>query len=178
MSVTKVSSKLIYGNQWLRLREDVVRRDDGSQGIYSVVEREDFAVVIPFQAGRITLVNQYRYPVGQRLWEAPMGCFEPTRHKDMLDVAASELREETGLIAESLLLAGEVLQGPGYCNQRGHLYFATGLSQGPTDHDHGEMDMFAQDFAVAEVEAMILDNILRCAISVAAFGILRLRGMI
>ena len=59
MSVEQIDSTLIYGNQWLRLREDRVRREDGSEGIYSVVEREDFVAVVPFQDGMITLVEQF-----------------------------------------------------------------------------------------------------------------------
>jgi len=178
MSVEQIDSKLIYANQWLRLREDRVRRQDGSEGIYSVVEREDFVAVVPFQDGRITLVEQYRYPVRQRLWEVPQGCFEPDRHTDILDTAAAELREETGLVAATLLPIGEIFQGPGYCTQRGHVFFASGLTKGPTDRDHGEMDMVARDFSVSEIERMILNNNLRCTISIAAFGMLRLRGLI
>lgn len=178
MSVEQIASKLIYANQWLRLREDQVRRMDGSEGIYSVVEREDFVVVAPFQNGRLTLVEQYRYPVRERLWELPMGTFEPDRHRNAADLAAAELREETGLIAEILLPLGVIYQGPGYCNQKGHVFFATNLTQGPTDHDHGEIDMVAKDFAVAEIEHMILSNQLRCAMTIAAFGMLKLHGMI
>ena len=178
MSIEQISSKPIYSNQWIRVREDRVRRQDGSEGIYSVVERDDFAAVLPYQGGRITLVEQYRYPVGERLWELPMGTFEPLRHKNILELAADELREETGLVASELVLVGDLFQGPGYCTQRGHVFFATGLIQGPTHRDHGEMDMVAKDFPVKEIEAMILDGRLRCSISIAAFGMVRLRGLI
>ena len=178
MSVEQIDSTLIYGNQWLRLREDRVRREDGSEGIYSVVEREDFVAVVPFQDGMITLVEQYRYPVRDRLWDLPMGSFEPDRHKTILELAAAELREETGLTAAKMIPVGEIFQGPGYCNQRGHIFFATGLTQGDTDREHGEMDMVAKGFPVAEIIRMILDGELRCAVSIAAIGLLRLRGMI
>jgi len=178
MSVEQIATKLIYGNQWLRLREDRVRRQDGSEGIYSVVEREDFVAVVAYECGRITMVEQYRYPIGCRIWEIPQGCFEPGRHKDIPDAAAAELREETGLIASRLTPVGDIFQGPGYCTQRGHVFLATGLTQGPTDRDHGEMDMVAKDFSVGEIEQMIVTNSLRCTISIAAFGMLRLRGLI
>ena len=90
MTVEQIGTKLIYANQWLRLREDQVRRQDGSEGIYSVVEREDFVVVVAYQNGRITMVEQYRYPIGARIWEIPQGCFEPGRHQDLMDAAAAE----------------------------------------------------------------------------------------
>ena len=175
MSIKQISTKILYANKWLRLREDQVERQDGSRGIYSVVEREDFVVVVPFHEGRITLVEQYRYPVAQRLWEVPQGCFEPDRHKDILDVAAAELREETGWVAQNMQFIGEIFQGPGYCTQRGHVFLATGLSQVGVDRDHEEMDMVTKDFTIDEVERMIVENQIKCTISVAAFGMLRLK---
>ena len=41
--VRTTSSREVYRNPWLRVREDTVERDDGSHGIYGVVERPDFA---------------------------------------------------------------------------------------------------------------------------------------
>ena len=34
------------------------------------------SVVVPWQDGRLTLVEQDRYPVGERMWEFPMGMWE------------------------------------------------------------------------------------------------------
>jgi hypothetical protein len=36
-------TRLVYENRWMRVREDAVRRRDGSEGIYDVVEKPDFA---------------------------------------------------------------------------------------------------------------------------------------
>src|SRR3954453_23824953 len=77
-----LSTRIAYENPWTRLREDRIRRPDGSDGIYGVVERSDFVVVVPIQDGRVTLVEQYRYPVQARMWEFPMGMWENTpRHR-------------------------------------------------------------------------------------------------
>ncbi len=178
MSVKQISTKLIYANQWLRVREDQVERDDGSRGIYSVVEREDYVVLAPYHNGCITLVEQYRYPIGQRIWEMPMGCFEPDRHQDIHAAAVAELREETGWVAKNLQSIGEIFQGPGYCTQKGHVFFATNLTAVGVARDHGEMDMVAKDFTIAEIERMIIENRIRCTSTVAAFGMLRLRKLI
>ena len=35
----KINSKIAYKNPWFRVREDKVKRPDGTQGIYGVVER-------------------------------------------------------------------------------------------------------------------------------------------
>ena len=75
--ITQLTTRLAYANKWLRVREDTVRRADGSEGLYGVVERREFVVVVPWQNGCITMVEQYRYPIGRRLWELPMGTCEP-----------------------------------------------------------------------------------------------------
>jgi 8-oxo-dGTP pyrophosphatase MutT (NUDIX family) len=175
---TTVSSRIAYENRWLRVREDRVRRRDGSEGIYGVVERSDFVIVAPVHGGRITLVEQYRYPVRVRLWELPMGTCELAPGATPAAMAALELREETGLAAGRLLYAGEVFQGPGYCSQRGHVFLATDLSQGRAEREASEQDMLCRSFAVEEAMAMVRDGAIRDALTIAALGLLRLKRLL
>jgi 8-oxo-dGDP phosphatase len=49
LTIQRVSSRIVYHNQWMQLREDVIQRPDGSQGIYSYVEKPDFALIIPVE---------------------------------------------------------------------------------------------------------------------------------
>lgn len=58
--ITTLESREVYANRWMRLREDRIRRADGQEGIYSVVEKPDFAVIAAVQNGQIYLVEQYR----------------------------------------------------------------------------------------------------------------------
>ncbi|MEJ1976127.1 MAG: NUDIX hydrolase [Acetobacteraceae bacterium] len=176
--ITTVSTRIAYENRWLRLREDQVRRQDGSQGLYGVVERSDFVVVAPWQDGCLTLVEQYRYPVRQRLWEMPMGMWEQAPGTDPHILAAAELREETGLIADSLVKVGTMFQGAGYCNQLGHIFLATGLHQAEHAREVTEQGMICRAFPLAEIEAMIQNGVLQDAMTIAAFGLLRLKGML
>jgi 8-oxo-dGTP pyrophosphatase MutT (NUDIX family) len=173
-----LSSRIAYQNRWTRLREDIIRRADGSDGLYGVVERNDFVVIVPWQDGRLTLVEQYRYPVSARFWEFPMGMWEQAPGTDPAVLAAAELREETGLIAGRMLHAGEIFQGPGYCNQRGHIFLATDLTQGETAREVSEQDMICRDFSLAEFETMLRDGTVREAMTISAFGLLRVKGLI
>jgi ADP-ribose pyrophosphatase len=173
-----LSSRIAYENRWTRLREDQIRQPDGSLGVYGVVERTDFVVVAPLQDGRVILVEQYRYPVAARIWEFPMGMWEQSTDTDLAVVAARELREETGLVAGRMIHAGEIFQGPGYCTQRGHIFLATDLVQGPTEREATELDMICRSVSVAELEAMICDGTVREAMTIAGFGLLRLKGLI
>lgn len=173
-----LSSRIAYANRWTRIREDRFRRDDGSEGLYGVVERTDFVVIVPLRDGRVTLVQQYRYPVRERVWEFPMGMWEQAPGTDPAVVAAGELREETGLVAGSMLHAGEMFQGPGYCTQRGHIFLATELSQGATEREVTEQDMICREFPIPVVEAMVSDGTIHEAMTIAAFGLLRIKGLL
>ena len=176
--IVPLTSRIAYQNRWLRLREDTIRRSDGSEGLYGVVERPDFVVVAALAEGCLTLVEQYRYPVRRRLWELPMGTLEHRPDAPPSEVAALELREETGLVAARLEKVGEFLQGPGYCNQLGHVFLATGLQQGPPDREASEQGMAVAAMPVREVEAMIRDGRLLDAMTIAAFGLLRIHGVL
>jgi ADP-ribose pyrophosphatase len=64
INIETTSTRLVYENRWMRVREDTIRRRDGSIGIYGVVEKPDFVVIVPVEDdGRVHLVEQYRYPV-------------------------------------------------------------------------------------------------------------------
>ena len=68
-------SREVYRNPWIRVREDAVERADGSAGVYSVVEKPHFALVLPYERDGFWLVEQFRYPVGRRAWEFPQGTW-------------------------------------------------------------------------------------------------------
>ena len=72
---TTLSSRLVYENPWIRVREDQVLRPDGQPGIYGVVEFKNRAVgVLPVDdEGCIWLVGQHRYPLNSYSWEIPEG---------------------------------------------------------------------------------------------------------
>ena len=184
--ITTLSSRIAYENKWLRLREDIIRRPDGSEGLYGVVERDDFVVVAALglrqegdqQGPWLAMVQQYRYPVRQRLWELPMGMWEERPGATPEAVAAGELREETGLIAERMQHAGVLFQGGGYSNQKGHVFLATGLEQQQATPESTERDMISRRIPLFEVEAMIRDGRITCMVSIAAFGMLRLKGLL
>src|SRR3954467_133027 len=94
-----IDSRQVYENNWMTVREDGIRRPDGSPGIYGVVDKPDYALVIPVDGDRLHLVEQFRYPLGLRRWEFPQGTAPGLADLPPAELAARELREETGLIA-------------------------------------------------------------------------------
>jgi 8-oxo-dGTP pyrophosphatase MutT (NUDIX family) len=174
MSIRTLSSREVYRNPWLRVREDQIERSNGNKGIYGVVEKDDCAVILPIEGGRIYLVEQFRYTIGQRALELPQGGWE-TPDVDPEELARGELREETGLVAASMTHLGTMWVAYGFCNQKQHVFLATGLTQAGTDPDPEEHDLVLKTASIAEFERMLLDGTIQDACTLAAWGLYKLR---
>lgn len=161
----------------MRVREDAIRRRDGSTGIYGVVEKPDFAIIAAIQDGSMCLVEQYRYPVEGRYWELPQGSWEKGSI-DPIDLAKAELKEETGLISSEMRPIGELFEAYGYSSQKAHVFLATGLTQGETELESEEQGLVSKAFPIAEVERMIIDGEIKDGATVAAIGLLKLKGLL
>jgi ADP-ribose diphosphatase len=179
LDIETVNSRVVYENRWMRVREDQIRRRDGSDGIYGVVEKPDFVIIAPVEDdGRIHLVQQFRYPVGARYWELPQGTWEQAPGGDPLTSARAELREETGLEASELTCAGKLFPSYGSATQAFHIFLAKGLRQGAPALEVEEQDLISRTFPLEDLENMIRDGEIKDATTVAAFGLLRLKGLL
>ncbi len=164
----------MYANPWMTVREDGVVRADGSEGIYGVVDKPDYALVIPLDGDRLHLVEQFRYPLDTRRWEFPQGTAPDRADVGATELAARELREETGLRAANLVEIGVLDVAAGMSSQRGRVFLATGLTQGEHDREPEEQDMRAAWFSRTEFEKMICASEITDAQSIAAYALLLL----
>jgi 8-oxo-dGDP phosphatase len=174
--IERLASREIYRNPWLVLREDDIRRPDGSPGIYSVVDKQTYALVMAYDRNRFRLVEQFRYPLGARRWEFPQGTAPDLADAEPAELAERELREETGLRATSFEALGQIDTAPGMTSQRGWVFLATGISEGEADLEHEEQDMRSAWFPREEVEQMIRSGVIADAQSIAAYALFLLRG--
>ncbi|MDY6996321.1 MAG: NUDIX hydrolase [Actinomycetota bacterium] len=173
-SIRAVASREVYRNNWLTIREDDIRRPDGSPGIYAVVDKPTYALVIAQDGDRFHLVEQFRYPLGLRRWEFPQGTAPGRADLEATELATRELREETGLRAASMTEIGVLDVAPGMSSQRGRVFLATGISEGPHEREHEEQDMRSAWFTRLEVEQMMRDGTITDAQSLAAWTLLKL----
>lgn len=169
-----LSSRQVYANRWMTVREDTVRRADGTDGVYGVIDKPTYALVIPLDGDRLHLVEQFRYPVGRRRWEFPAGTAPDRAEVDPAELAARELAEETGLVAGRMELLGRLDVAPGMSSQLGTAWLATELTAGPAQREHTEQDMRAAWFGIAEFEEMARRGEITDAQSLAAYLLLRL----
>ena len=169
--IQRIATREVYRNDWMTVREDRVRRPDGSDGIYSVVDKPTYALIIACDADRFRLVEQFRYPLGLRRWEFPQGTAPGQAHLEPAELAHRELREETGLRAESMVPIGLLDVAAGMSSQRGRVFVATGITEGEHEREHSEQDMHSEWFSRDEVERMMGDGEITDAQSIAAWAL-------
>ncbi|HEV7648816.1 MAG TPA: NUDIX hydrolase [Actinophytocola sp.] len=169
MSIKTLSSRVVYENPWMSVREDEIELLDGSRGIYAVVDKPDFALVLPFEDDGFHLVEEYRYPLRGRYWQFPQGTFPQGRTGTPEELASSELGEETGFTAGRLARLGYLNCAHGVTGQGFHIFLATELTPGEPHREATEQDMRQQWFPRGEVERMIRDGVITDDSTLAAY---------
>lgn len=166
--IRRIDSRTVYKNRWMTVREDRVRRLNGDDGLYGLVVKPDFSLIVPFDGEKFHLVQQYRYPVGGRYWEFPQGSKELQPDTTPEQVAAEELAEETGLTAGNMIKLGKLFQAYGYANQSVHIFLATDLTAGAPSLEAEEEGLITQSFTRDECDSMMMDGLISDLASVAA----------
>ncbi|MET0402592.1 MAG: NUDIX hydrolase [Cystobacter sp.] len=174
--IQTLSSREVYRNRWMTVREDILRRPDGSEGLYGLVDKLDFSLIIPWEDGDFHLVEQYRYPLQERSLEFPQGAWETQADAKPEAVAAGELKEETGLTAGRMSYLGHAWTSAGYSNQGMHVFLAEDLTPGPTQLSPEEGDLVCTRVSVARFEALVREGRIKDAGTLAAYTLLRIHG--
>jgi 8-oxo-dGTP pyrophosphatase MutT (NUDIX family) len=169
-SITTLSSREVYRNHWMRLREDKILRSNGQKGIYGVVDKNDAAIILPIDGDRVWLVEQFRYTIQERALELPQGGWEMEIEKPE-ELARGELKEEMGLLAAEMVHLGCLWIAYGFTRQKQHVFLAIGLTQTGKEPDPEEHDLVVRSLPIAEFEQMMLDGVIRDNCTLAAWGL-------
>ena len=176
--IETISSRIVHQDRWITVRHDAIQRPSGAKGTYTVVEKSDFAVIAAIEDGLVHLVHQYRYPVGASYWELPQGGCETDDSISASELAASELQQETGLAASEVRHLGSFLSAYGYTKQRAHVFVASGLSHVGQSLDEEEEGLETKAFPIADFVEMIRSGEIADSTTLAAFGLLKLHGIL
>lgn len=138
MYETTTGTSCVFSGRVFRAEVLDVTLCDGTASKREIVRHNGGAAIVPIdEHNNVYLVRQFRSPFEKILMEIPAGKLEID--EDPRTCAERELREETGLLADEITNLGTILPSPGYCSEVLYLYIATGLKQGPTDPDDGEI---------------------------------------
>ena len=156
MSWKKLSSKIVWENDWMKVLEDEVVNPGGGKNLYGHVHFKNRAVaIIPLDQDNNTwLVGQDRYTLGEWSWELPMGG--APLGENPLEGARRELQEETGLTAAKWTELMRLHTSNSITDEIGVVYLAEELSAGeaePEESERLEIRKLPLDEAVAMVHA-------------------------
>lgn len=169
-SIVTLSSREVYRNPWMRVREDEILRSNGQKGIYGVVEKDDAAIIIPIDHDRVWLVEQFRYTIQQRALELPQGGWEMEIDSPE-ELARGELREEIGMHAAEMVYLGVQWIAYGFNRQKQHIFLATGLTPVDKEPDPEEHDLTVHCVTVEEFEQLMLSGAIRDNCTLAAWAL-------
>jgi ADP-ribose pyrophosphatase len=153
-----LSTKVLHRYRIFAIIEQSLRLPSGRTVVRQVVHHPGAVVIMPqLEDGRLILIAQYRFAVGETLLECPAGTLEPGEAP--LECAKRELIEETGYRADHWRALGTIYSSPGFCDERLYLFLASGLVP---EHAAGDEDeiLEVKGLTVPEVERAIADGTL------------------
>ena len=135
---TLISTKKVYENPWISVREDAVQRPNGSEWIFGIVSIQSGAnVVIVDEKNNIYLNHEYAYGLwgyeyripwwGIDSWETP------------LEWAQREILEEVGIIAHEWISLGSFRPLTTVLDTVEHIFVARDIEHRETEHEDGEV---------------------------------------
>jgi len=170
----QLSGETVYDGKIFRVERDRVRLPNGREATLEIVRHRGSVVLLPIpEPGRVILVRQYRYAVGEHLWELAAGSLEPG--EDPAEGAARECEEETGWVPADAELVGRFYPTPGYCDELMNFYRLTGLArrtEGTAAIPDDDEDLEVRSFTLEELTQMVRAGEIRDMKTAVGLGLL------
>lgn len=162
-----IARETVYeGRIWNVLHDTVKLSADGA-----TIDRDYIthpgavSVLVLDEHERVLMINQYRHPVGMRLWELPSGLLD-IAGEPPLEAAKRELWEEADRTAAQWSVLTDVFLSPGSSSEAVRIYLAREVKLVPEDQRHLRTEEEAEittswvplDEAVAKILAGKIHN--------------------
>jgi len=172
----RVSTRPIYRNHWISLREDVVELPDGRTTLYGVMTCSECVGVLPFlDPQTVVMIKQYRYVAQRVTWEMPTGGMHPGESAET--AAQRELAEETGYQAGKLTWLSTYQTSKSVVDETAHLYLGEDLVRVELPPDETEF-IEVRPLPFDEVLQMVLRGEITDSMTIiAVLHAARLRGV-
>lgn len=123
----RISGHTVFTGRVFSIAVDEVELENGQKGEREVVLHHGGACIAALTPENdIYLIRQFRYALGQELWELPAGKLEPGEPPEK--AALRELAEECGLLAGRMEDLGPVYPSVGYDSEIIYCYLARDLT--------------------------------------------------
>lgn len=124
-----LSSKLIYKNPWIEVKEDEVISPSGKRKTFGTVDNGEGVVVVAVNKNReVYLIKEFYYVLKEIGIQTPAGGINPG--ETPLEAAKKELLEEAGIIANKWVNLGKVNSLTMIIKSPAHLFLALELEIG------------------------------------------------
>jgi ADP-ribose diphosphatase len=161
-----LSTRPVYSNPWIRVREDRAELPDGRTTIYGVVETKPAVGVLPFlDANTVVLVGQYRYVARGFYWEMPTGALKSGETDEA--AAQRELAEEAGYEAARLTKLCAFFTSKSVLDETAVVYSAEGLRETARRPDPTEF-IEVRSFPFTEALGMVERGEIKDAMTIIA----------
>ncbi|HEV7830155.1 MAG TPA: NUDIX hydrolase [Pseudonocardiaceae bacterium] len=122
-------SDTLHVGRVLALRLDQVMMPGGRAARREVVEHPGSVVVVPLHDDTsVTMIDQYRHPLGRRIRELPAGLLD-VQEEDPVTTARRELLEEVGYTARDWSVLVDLVASPGFSDEAQRVFLARGLTE-------------------------------------------------
>jgi ADP-ribose pyrophosphatase len=154
-----LSTEDIYLGRILAIRVDDVAMPGGGHAKREVVEHLGAVAILALdEDDHVTMIHQYRHPIGRRNWELPAGLIDKAG-EDPVETARRELVEEVGLAAGDWSVLVDVAASPGFTDEVVRVYLATDLATVERQVEgEEEADLVARRFPLEEAVRMVLSG--------------------
>ncbi|MFQ6673812.1 MAG: NUDIX domain-containing protein [Fidelibacterota bacterium] len=147
----QVSSTHIFTGKLLDVWSDLVSLPDGGTSVREYIKHPGAVVMIPvLPDGKILLIRQFRYPLGEVEIELPAGKIDPG--ESLLETVHRELEEETGYRSEKVTPLVEIHPCIGYSTERMWIFLAEDLIRTEV---HGDTDEFIEPLPADLPDALL-----------------------
>ena len=152
----RVDTTTVFRGKLLHVVSDSVMLPDGRKTVREYIRHPGAAMIIAMpEEGVVTLVRQFRYPLGRHFIELPAGKID--EGEEPMAAAKRELREEPGYVAGNWRHLSTLHPCIGYSDERIELFLARNLTHVGHSPDEEEF-LEVVPLALTEALAWIRDG--------------------